>query len=79
MLGYSQDIDPAVFGLVGVARGNAAGSITPSLWFLAGEEILGNRNLHQRIAGVEQAHVKGLSLSGDIPAVQGTQRANSGV
>ena len=79
MLGYSQDIDPAVFGLVGVARGNAAGGIAPPLRFLAAEEILGDRNLHQRVAGIEQTHVKGLSLSGDISAVEGTQRSNSGV
>src|SRR5436190_14443154 len=74
-----EDVDPSIFGLVGIAWRDTARAVAVPLWLVASQQVLRDGDFHQSESGVEETHIKGLPLAGQVTAMEGSQRANGSV
>src|SRR5919109_713467 len=60
ILRHSEDIHPAIFGLVGIAGRDPARAVAVALGLLVGEQVLCDGDFHQGKSGIEQADIESL-------------------
>src|SRR5437773_9903814 len=74
-----EDVDPSICGLVGIAWRDTARAVAVPLWLVASQQVLRDRDFQQSESGVEETHIKGLSLAGHVSAMEGSERAKGSV